>query len=245
MMNSFLIALQFITTLPIKAKLNYSEKDIASSMLYYPLVGSIIGFILVVSNILLSKFIPEPIVNILLLIIWITLSGGIHLDGLADSFDGLFGGKNKKRILEIMKDSSIGVYGVLALVLIILLKYVLLFELPIQDKNSILIIVPTLSRLAMVLAVYNFPYARKEGFGKAYKLYLKSKHVLFAFLWTIIISITLLFWQSIFLIIIAILSTFLISKYITNKIDGLTGDNYGAINEIIEIVSLLILILLF
>ena len=64
-MNSFLIALQFITTLPIKTQLNYSEKNIASSMVYYPLVGSIIGFILVVSNILLSKFIPELVVNIL------------------------------------------------------------------------------------------------------------------------------------------------------------------------------------
>jgi len=106
-------------------------------------------------------------------------------------------------------------------------------------------IAPTLSRLSMVLAVHYFPYARKEGFGKSYKLYLKRKHVLFAFFWTIIISITLLFWQSIILIIIGLLFTFVISKFITKKIDGLTGDNYGAINEIIEIITLLTAILLF
>ena len=243
-MNSFLIALQFITTLPIKTKLNYSEKNIASSMIYYPLVGTIIGFILVVFNLLLSKIIPDLLVNIILLIIWISLSGGIHLDGLADSFDGLFGGKDKKKILEIMRDSSIGVYGVLALFLILLLKYVLLIELPIQDKNMILMIAPTLSRLSMVLAVYYFPYARKEGFGKTYKLYLKRNHVILAFVWTVIISITLLFWQGIVLIITGLLFSFVISKFITNKIDGLTGDNYGAINEIVEVLTLLIAILL-
>ena len=243
-MNSFLIALQFITTLPIKANLNYSEKNIASSMVYYPLVGTIIGFILVVFNLLLSKIIPDLLVNIILLIIWISLSGGIHLDGLADSFDGLFGGKDKKKILEIMRDSSIGVYGVLALFLILLLKYVLLIELPIQDKNMILMIAPTLSRLSMVLAVYYFPYARKEGFGKTYKLYLKRNHVILAFVWTVIISITLLFWQGIVLIITGLLFSFVISKFITNKIDGLTGDNYGAINEIVEVLTLLIAILL-
>ena len=243
-MNSFLIALQFITTLPIKANLNYSEKNIASSMVYYPLVGTIIGFILVVFNLLLSKIIPDLLINIILLIIWISLSGGIHLDGLADSFDGLFGGKDKKKILEIMRDSSIGVYGVLALFLILLLKYVLLIELPIQDKNMILMIAPTLSRLSMVLAVYYFPYARKEGFGKTYKLYLKRNHVILAFVWTVIISITLLFWQGIVLIITGLLFSFVISKFITNKIDGLTGDNYGAINEIVEVLTLLIAILL-
>ena len=244
-MNSFLIALQFITTLPIKAKLKYNEKNIASSMLYYPLVGTIIGFILVVSNILLSMFISDPVVNILLLIIWIALSGGIHLDGLADSFDGIFGGKDKKRILEIMQDSSIGVYGVLSLVLITILKYVLLIELPIQDKNMILVIVPTLSRLSMVIAVYYFPYARKEGFGKSYKLYLKRKDMILAFFWSVIISITLLFWKGLVLIVIGLFFTFVISKYISNIIDGLTGDNYGAINEIIEVLSLLTAILLF
>jgi adenosylcobinamide-GDP ribazoletransferase len=198
-----------------------------------------------VFNLLLSKIIPDLLVNIILLIIWISLSGGIHLDGLADSFDGLFGGKDKKKILEIMQDSSIGVYGVLALFLTLLLKYVLLIELPIQDKNMILMIAPTLSRLSMVLAVYYFPYARKEGFGKTYKLYLKRNHVILAFVWTVIISITLLFWQGIVLIIIGLLFSFVISKFITNKIDGLTGDNYGAINEIIEVLTLLISILLF
>jgi|AntRauTorckE6833_2_1112554.scaffolds.fasta_scaffold00211_2 adenosylcobinamide-GDP ribazoletransferase len=243
-MNTFLIALQFITSLPVKGKLNYSEKNIARSMLHYPLVGTIIGIILLVVNVILSKILPNLVVNILLIISWVALTGGIHLDGLSDSFDGIFGGKDKERILDIMHDSNVGVYGVLAIVLILLLKFTLLTELPIQDKNMLLITVPTISRFAMVLAVYLFPYARKEGFGKAYKLYLKRKHVLLAFLWTAIVTGIFLFWQGIVLIIVMFLLVFLVGKYITSKIDGLTGDNYGAINEIIEVVSLLTYILI-
>ncbi len=242
-MNSFLIALQFITTLPVKVKLNYSEKNIARSMLYYPLVGTIIGIILVVVNVILSKILPNLVVNILLIISWVALTGGIHLDGLSDSFDGIFGGKNKKIILDIMRDSNVGVYGVLAIVLILLLKFTLLSELPMQDKNMILITVPTISRLSMVLAVYLFPYARKEGFGKAYKLYLKRKHVLAASLWTVLLAAVLLFWQGLVLIIASLLSVLLIGKYITNEIEGLTGDNYGAVNEIIEVVILIVSII--
>ncbi|MGM0446341.1 MAG: adenosylcobinamide-GDP ribazoletransferase [Bacillota bacterium] len=244
-MNSFLIALQFITTLPVKGKLDYSEKNIASSMLYYPLVGTIIGIILVVINLILSKILPDLVVNILLIITWITLTGGIHLDGLSDSFDGLFGGKDKQRILDIMHDSTVGVYGVLALVLIILLKLTLLIELPLQVKNMILITVPTISRFSMILAVYLFPYARKEGFGKAYNLYLTKKHVLAASLWTLFLAAVLLFWQGLVLMIVAFFSVLIIGKYITNRIDGLTGDNYGAINEIIEVVILLVSIIVF
>ncbi|MDZ7673267.1 MAG: adenosylcobinamide-GDP ribazoletransferase [Halanaerobiales bacterium] len=242
-MNTFLIALQFITTLPVKGKLNYSEKNIARSMLYYPLVGTIIGIILVVVNLILSKILPNLVVNILLIISWVALTGGIHLDGLSDSFDGIFGGKDKERILDIMHDSNVGVYGVLAIVLILLLKFTLLTELPIQDKNMLLITVPTISRFAMVLAVYLFPYARKEGFGKAYKLYLKRKHLLVASLWTFLLATVLLFWQGLVLIIVALLSVLLIGKHITNKIEGLTGDNYGAVNEIIEVVILLVSII--
>lgn len=244
-MNSFLIALQFITIIPVKKQLKYSEKDIAHSMLYYPLVGTIIGLVLVLINLIGSQFLPELVRDSLLLIFFVLLTGGIHLDGLADSFDGLFGGKNKKEILSIMKDSSIGVYGVLAVVLFLLFKFTLLRELPIAHRNFILIIVPTISRWAMVMAVYLFPYARKEGFGKAYKLYLKKKHVLGATLWVLLLTLILFFWKGALILGFSFLIIWLIGDFITKKIDGLTGDNYGAINEIMEVVILLLMILFY
>ena len=244
-MNSFLIALQFITIIPVKKQLKYSEKEIAHSMLYYPFIGTIIGLILVLINFIGTQFLPTLVSDSLLLIFFVLLSGGIHLDGLADSFDGLFGGKNKKDILKIMSDSSIGVYGVLAVVLLLLFKFTLLSELLIVRKNIFLIIVPTISRWAMVMAVYLFPYAKKEGFGKAYKLYLKKKHVLGATFWVLLLTLILFFWKGALILGISFLIIWLIGDYITKKIDGLTGDNYGAINEILELVILLLMILFY
>src|SRR6056297_3380509 len=109
-MNSFLIALQFITIIPVKKQLKYSEKDIAHSMMYYPLIGTILGLVLVLINLIGTQFLPNLVRDSLLLIFFVLLTGGIHLDGLVDSFDGLYGGKNKKEILSIMRDSSVGVY---------------------------------------------------------------------------------------------------------------------------------------
>jgi len=243
-MNSFLIALQFITIIPVKKDLNYSEKNIAKSMLYYPLIGTIIGLILVLVNMVGSLLLPDLVRDSLLLIFFVLLSGGIHFDGLADSFDGLFGGNNKKQILEIMGDSSIGVYGILAVVLILILKFTLLTELPMGLKNIVLIIVPTISRCAMVWAVYLFPYAKKEGFGKAFKLYLSKKEAWAAALYTIIITLTLMFLQGIVLLVIAFVGLWLVGTFLIKKIDGLTGDNYGALNEIMEVLVLLVIILM-
>ena len=243
-MNSFLIALQFITIIPVKKDLNYSEKNIARSMLYYPLIGTIIGIILVLVNMVGSHLLPDLVRDSLLLIFFVLLSGGIHFDGLADSFDGLFGGNNKKQILKIMGDSNVGVYGVLAVVLILILKFTLLTELPIGLKNAVLIIVPTISRCAMVWAVYLFPYAKKEGFGKAFKLYLSKKEAWAVALYTTIITLTLLFLQGIVLLVIAFGGLWLFGNFFVKKIDGLTGDNYGALNEIMEVLVLLVIILM-
>ncbi len=244
-MNSFLIALQFITTVPIKKELKYSERDIAHSMIYYPVVGTILGLVLVLINIIGTQFLPNLVRDSLLLIFFVLITGGIHLDGLVDSFDGFFGGKNKKEILSIMRDSSIGVYGVLVVVLLLLFKFTLLRELPINRRNIILIIVPTISRWAMVLAVYLFPYARKEGFGKAHKLYLNKKHVLAATIWVLLLTLILFFWKGALVLGVSFLIIWLIGKFVTKKIEGLTGDNYGAINEIMEVVILLLMILFY
>lgn len=244
-MNSLLIALQFITTIPVKKELKYSERDIAHSMMYYPLVGTILGVVLVLINLIGTQFLPNLVRDSLLLISFVLLTGGIHLDGLVDSFDGLFGGKNKKEILSIMRDSSIGVYGVLTVVLLLLFKFTLLRELPIANRNKILLIVPTISRWTMVLAVYLFPYARKEGFGKAHKLYLKKKHVLVATVWVLLLTFIFFFWKGALILGVTFLIIWLIGKFITKKIEGLTGDNYGAINEIMEAVILLLMVLFY
>jgi len=244
-MNSFLIALQFITVIPVKKDLNYSEKNIASSMLYYPLIGSIIGLILVVINIVSTYFLPNLVRDSVVLIFFVLLTGGIHFDGLADSFDGLFGGKNKKSILEIMGDSSVGVYGILAVTLILIFKLSLINNLPLGQRNLALIIAPTISRCAMVWAVYLFPYAKKEGFGKAFKLYLTKQEAWLTAIYTLIITFVLFFFKGLIVLIISFVFLYFLGTFVVKKIEGLTGDNYGAINELMEVLVLFLIILLY
>lgn len=244
-MNSFLIALQFITIIPVKKELDYGEKNIARSMFYYPLIGTIIGLVLVLVNIIGTIFLPDLIRDSLILIVLVLLTGGIHFDGLADTFDGLLGGNNKKKIIEIMGDSSIGVYGVLAVTLVLLLKLSLLAELPIGVKNMALITVPTLSRCAMVWAVYLFPYAKKEGFGKPFKLYLTRNEAWLTAVYTVIITLSLLFFKGVIILVISLAGLWLFAAFIVKKIGGLTGDNYGALNELMEVLVLFSIILLY
>ncbi len=244
-MNSFLIALQFITIIPVKKELDYREKNIAKSMLYYPLIGTIIGLFLVLVNIIGTIFLPDLVRDSLLLIFFVLFTGGIHFDGLADTFDGLFGGSNKKRILEIMGDSSIGVYGILAVVLVLILKLSLLAELPMSVRNLALITAPTISRCAMVWAVYLFPYAKKEGFGKAFKLYLTRNEAWLTAVYTVIVTLALFLFKGIIILVISALGIWLFGTFIVRKINGLTGDNYGALNELMEVLVLFLIILLY
>ncbi|HMA60614.1 MAG TPA: adenosylcobinamide-GDP ribazoletransferase [Halanaerobiales bacterium] len=244
-MNSFLIALQFITIIPVKKELDYREKNIAKSMLYYPLIGTIIGLFLVLVNIIGTIFLPDLVRDSLLLIFFVLFTGGIHFDGLADTFDGLFGGSNKKRILEIMGDSSIGVYGILAVVLVLILKLSLLAELPMSVRNLALITAPTISRCAMVWAVYLFPYAKKEGFGKAFKLYLTRNEAWLTAVYTVIVTLALFLFKGIIILVISALGIWLFGTFIVKKIEGLTGDNYGALNELMEVLVLFLIILLY
>ncbi len=244
-MNSFLIALQFITIIPVKKELDYREKNIAKSMLYYPLIGTIIGLLLVLVNIIGTIFLPDLVRDSFLLIFFVLLTGGIHFDGLADTFDGLFGGSNKKRILEIMGDSSIGVYGILAVTLVLILKLSLLAELPMSVRNLALVTAPTISRCAMVWAVYLFPYAKKEGFGKAFKLYLTRNEAWLTAVYTVIVTLALFFFKGIIILIISALGLWFFATFIVRKLEGLTGDNYGALNELMEVLVLFLIILMY
>ncbi|MCF8002068.1 MAG: adenosylcobinamide-GDP ribazoletransferase [Halanaerobiales bacterium] len=244
-MNSFLIALQFISSIPVKKKLNYSEKKIGQSMLFYPLIGTLIGLLICCINIIIGNFLPSMLKSSILLISFVLISGGLHLDGLADSFDGLFGGKNKENMLKIMADSYIGVYGVIVIVLILLTKFILIDNLPIVHLNYILILVPTISRWSMTVALYLFPYAKKEGFGKAFKLYFKKRQFVVATIWVLLVSISLFLLKGLLVLAISFLVTILIAKYITKKLGGLTGDNYGAINELMEITIMFLFILIY
>jgi adenosylcobinamide-GDP ribazoletransferase len=237
-MKNLLLALQFLTVIPVKIK-NIDESKIPEALIYFPFVGLFLGLILLGINNLLSILSFEPfLINIILVILLISLTGGIHLDGLADTADAFLSRKHKEEMLKIMQDSHIGVMGVLSLISVLLLKIAFLSSVSISLKTISLLLMCILSRWALVFAMYLFPYARQQG--KA-KIFIQGMNLKIFFLATVITLVcTLLIWQlkGLLVIVIITMSTYIIGKFITHRIGGITGDTLGAINELTEVIIL-------
>ena len=232
-----LVALQFLTILPVKR--NFSSAQMGRATAYFPVVGLIIGAILLGLHYLLDFLLPGGIVNALLLAALVVLSGGLHLDGLADTIDGLAGHRTPERRLEIMHDSRIGGIGAVGLFLFLIVEYVALNSIPGRWMPFTLLLAPTVSRWAMVDAIFTYPYARPEGLGKAFKQGVSWIELLIASLVTMALAGIL--FQIAGLVVLA--AVFIIingaALYFKRQLGGLTGDTYGAVNEIALITVLL------
>jgi len=249
------LAIRFLTIFPIASfpLSNNSNQDeevltenFANSMAFFPLVGMLIGVLLVVLRRIFYYLPVSPLIgDTLVLIVWIWLSGGLHLDGFADSVDGFSGGHDKEEILKIMKDSATGAKGVVALVSLLLLKFVLLVEMPLLLKDAVLFFTPTIGRWSMVIAAFLGKPARlKNSMGKLFMDYVGWREVIFASLTMAAIGIFLFRLYFLLLVTIGIGIILLILKYCQKKIGGISGDVLGAINEIVEVSILLAIYLL-
>jgi len=238
-MGSLLLAFQFLTILPIKIN-EFSEKRIAVSAVYFPLVGLSLGLLLAAVNVLLTFLnLPAFSTNIILVVFLILITGGIHLDGLADSADAFLSARPKNEMLQIMRDPHIGVMGVLTLICAILLKIGMFSSISTSLKENALVLMCVLSRWGAVLSMFLFPYARQEG--KA-KIFIEGMNLKIFIISSIIAIICAAFiWQVRGLILLLIVTAFVygIGKLICSKINGITGDTLGATIELSEIVILL------
>ena len=198
-------------------------------------------------NWLLLYILPASVVNALLIVALVVITGAMHLDGLADTCDGIAGHKTVEERWRVMRDSRTGAIGVVGVALLLLVKYVSLNNIPDDLITAVLIFLPTLSRWAMVYAIFTFPYARPEGLGTAYKNATRWPQFSVATIITIAIAgaLVLLFSYSGLLLIpgILIIATIL-AIYLKHKFAGLTGDTYGAINEAAEVTALLLVIII-
>ncbi len=225
-----LAALQFLTALPIKR--SFTIGQVGRSTAFFPVVGIIIGLILVGLNYLLHLILPSSVVNALLVAAMAGISGGLHLDGLADTMDGMAGHRTPDQRLEIMRDSRIGGFGALGIALFLILEYVSLNSLPPVWVPYTLVLASTVSRWAMVNSIFAYPYARPAGLGKAFKDAVNWQQVAMATVVTIILAMAL-FRVAGLVILIGIWGIVtLLAYYFKRQINGLTGDTYGAINEV-------------
>jgi len=243
-MKNFLLALQFLTILPIKIKPKVKEKDFGRSLQYFSIVGMLIGLILSITAHAFG-FLPSSVVSIIILIVYTSITGGIHLDGFADTCDGLYGGHSKEKILEIMRDSRIGVMGVIGVSLLLLFKFSILAAIPKGALLRALILMPAFGRCWQAFSCFASKYAREQGKAKYFIEYATRREVLFTSIATAILSVLLFQINGLILLAVSSIPTFLFMQHIKGRINGMTGDTIGAINEMAEVSMLFFALLIY
>lgn len=235
MIRRFLIAVQFLTRLPVPRVLHNSEAELGKASAFFPLVGVIVGGGAALAFTLTQRLLPVPASVLCAIVFAAFITNGFHEDGLADTFDGFGGGWTKDRVLEIMRDSRIGTYGTLALIFVILGKLTFLSLLPPGQIWRWLIVAHTASRWTILPLCAWLPYARAEGQGK---LVAKQVGVLeiITGTFTLLLVLILLPWQaSLAALLVPTLVTVLSGLYFRARLQGVTGDCLGAANQLTEV----------
>ena len=241
---SFLAALQFLTSIPVPLRREVSPEDLGRSLVYFPIVGLIIGLILAGLSWLLGLILPTAIVSALLLAFLAIITGALHLDGFVDTFDGIAGHKSVEDRWRVMHDSRAGGFGIVSVVLLLLVKYASLSNVPESSLMMTLVLMPVISRWAMVYAVFTYRYAKPSGLGKAFKERASWPRFTMATVITLAIVAALAQLAGLAILFGAWIITVVIAAYFKHKFSGLTGDTYGAINEVAEVSVLILAILL-
>jgi adenosylcobinamide-GDP ribazoletransferase len=238
----FITAWRFLTVIPLPFRHDNSPDVVGTSQVYFPVIGLIIGMILAGLNWSLNFVFPHLVINILLIVTSIIITGALHLDGLADTSDGM-DGKTIEERWQIMRDSHTGSFGIVGIVCSILLKLILLAVIPQIWFWRTLLVFPVLGRWAIVYAINLFPYARPSGIGKIFKEKARWSILLIASVIVFLISGLLFRWTGLIISAGVIVIITGVALFFKKRFAGLTGDNYGAINEIAEISALLLIVL--
>ena len=239
LLNPLLAAFQFLTVLPVANKRLFTLPELGQAVGLYPFVGLVLGALLAGGHTLFSLIFSPFVVAALTLVLWLVLTGALHLDGFLDACDGLFGGKTPESRLEIMRDERVGAFALAGGVGLLLTKYAALGA--VADPRGAVILAPVLARWGMTLAIIGFPGARPAGFGQAVKVNTTWRQVILATAFTLIVVVSLRGVRGLVLVGVVAAGVWLVGKFVTRRIPGLTGDIYGAICEISEGLVLLAL----
>lgn len=241
---SFIAALRFLTIIPLPWGREVSPEELGRSITYFPVVGIIIGLILAGLNWLLGLLLPSTVVNALLIVCLVVLSGALHLDGFVDTCDGIAGHKPAEARWQVMHDSRAGAFGIVGVFLLLLVKYISLNNVPESLLMTTLVLMPLIGRWTMVYAIFAHPYARPSGLGQTFKL--GASWLRFTIATLIALAVTVILAQLIGLVIMIAIWVIIVvmAAYLKRKFSGLTGDTYGAINEVAEVCVLIFVCLL-
>lgn len=243
-MLPFWIALQFLSSLPIRLPGMPTPQESGRSLLYYPAVGLLFGVLLMAMDHLLDGA-PMLLHAALLLAAWVMLSGGLHLDGLADSADAWLGGfGDRERTLTIMKDPRSGPIAVVTLVVVLLLKYSAVVALIETHHGVGLLLAPVIGRAAMLALFLNTPYVRAGGLGQALADHLPRKSGMRVLAAVAVVCVLIGGGPAAWVLVVAAGGFFWLRRVMMRRLGGSTGDTAGAMLELLETLVLVTLALM-
>ena len=236
--------LQFMTAIPIPINLKVDNEDFGKGLVFAPIAGLAIGALLSVAYLGISAVFPVNVAIVMVIVIYIIITGGLHLDGLGDTFDGLFSNRSKERMLEIMRDSRVGTNAVLAVISIILLNVTLLTAF---DGNivKVFLLMPVAGRIGSLVGAGSSVYARSgEGLGKSFIDFCGFKEICIGLIPYFIIFYAILGLNGLYISLIPVATAYITVKYLSRKIGGATGDILGAVCELNQTFFLIVICIL-
>ena len=235
-MRGFLTATAFLTALPVGPH----QGDLAASRAYFPLVGLLLGGLIAGLDVLLRVALPLPLTSALLLAALVAATRALHVEGFLDTCDGLLGGQTRQRKLEIMRDSHVGAFAVVGGVCLLLVKWTALTAVGPPLRLPLLLLFPCLSRWGMAVVIGLFPYARDQGLGAAFRPGHGGWRLAVAGGLALAPSLLLAGGLGLVLLAVATGLAWLLGWWMSRMLDGLTGDTYGAVNELVEVTVLVL-----
>ena len=247
----FVIMLQFLTSIPIHADMKGMDEDYGKGLVFAPLVGFIIGALMIIPLLILYSLfhLRSPAVYAAITVVcYILISGGLHLDGLGDTFDGVFSNRDRGRMLEIMRDSRVGTNAVLAINCVLLLDFSFFFysfaELTFAQAIKLILIFPVCGRIGSLISAGLSTYARiGEGLGKSFIDHCSSREMLTGFILYTICFYPLWGIRGLVFSLFPVLSAVGLTKWLNRKLKGMTGDMLGAVCELNQTASLAIFVI--
>lgn len=242
MAYGFLILLSFFTRIPVGKKITYSEESFVKALNLYTFMGAVIGFLMAIIYLIFNHTYINLLRGLALVIGYLIITGGIHLDGTADTCDGIFSGRTGDRIFEIMSDSHIGSFGVISLIIVILSQLILFSYIDIYSC----FMMPVVGRACVIVSSYNKAYAKKtKGMGTLFIESINTKvlivNLLVLLLFVMIMPNKLINFTS---CLASLLISYFLSCKIEEKIGGMTGDTCGFITEVSQIIFMILILFL-
>ena len=239
-------AVQFLTIAPPLVRRPFTDAEMGRAVGWFPLVGVLIGGLLVLVDLGVRRFWPAGVSAALVLAVWVVVTGGLHLDGLMDSCDGLLGGRTVEDRLRILRDPRIGSFALIGGVLVMLTKWsVLAGMVDATDRTVALLIAPTIGRWTMVKGLVLFPYARPEGAGRTMKDRVRLGDVVLATIFALAAVVGIAIWTKDIAAVIAMFAAswlgIAVAWFAWRRVGGVTGDVCGAVCELAECAVLLVL----